>query len=99
MQAVTVHGLKWAAVAAQVPGRSDMQCRERWMGTLDPARKSGAWTQVLAYCWLIRDVCGLVSMLLAPQTGSAWLLARVPDRQWSPGMHDWPVAAMMGQTL
>ena len=46
MQAVTLQGLKWAAVAAQVPGRSDMQCRERWMNSLDPARRSGAWTQV-----------------------------------------------------
>lgn len=36
--------VKWAAVAAKLPGRIGKQCRERWMNHLDPSIKKGAWT-------------------------------------------------------
>jgi hypothetical protein len=46
-EAVKKHGQKWAAVAVMVPGRTDKQCRRRWVNILDPAygKKLGKWTQ------------------------------------------------------
>jgi myb proto-oncogene protein len=43
---VKKHGNEWAAVAAMVPGRTNLQCRERWVNTVDPTNvKSAArWT-------------------------------------------------------
>jgi hypothetical protein len=37
---------QWATVARFVPGRSDLQCRDRWTNTLDPtvARSDQAWS-------------------------------------------------------
>jgi hypothetical protein len=45
-EAVKRHGTDWAAVAAQVPGRMNLQCRQRWTQTLDPdiGKKAGKWT-------------------------------------------------------
>jgi myb proto-oncogene protein len=45
-EAVKKHGKKWVAVAAMVPGRTDKQCRRRWVDTVDPAieKKAGKWT-------------------------------------------------------
>jgi hypothetical protein len=39
------HGKDWVAVAALVPGRSNVQCRERWAYCLDPNthRQMGKW--------------------------------------------------------
>jgi hypothetical protein len=35
--AVTSIGIgNWTKIAAQVPGRNDVQCRERWVNVLDP---------------------------------------------------------------
>jgi myb proto-oncogene protein len=50
--AVKEHGLNnWVAVAALVPGRSNFQCRQRWLDYLDPTaiertteRNRGKWT-------------------------------------------------------
>jgi S-ribosylhomocysteine lyase LuxS involved in autoinducer biosynthesis len=46
-EAVQKLGKKWAAVAVLVHGRSDIQCRQRWVQTLDPANgntgKSRSW--------------------------------------------------------
>jgi myb proto-oncogene protein len=45
--AVKEHGgSNWAAVALLVPGRIDIQCRSRWVNTLDPTidRLTGKWT-------------------------------------------------------
>jgi S-ribosylhomocysteine lyase LuxS involved in autoinducer biosynthesis len=43
-EAVKEHGKKWVAVAAMVPGRTDNQCRSRWVRTLDLAGKTaGRW--------------------------------------------------------
>ena len=35
----------WIAVAAQIPGRSARQCRDRWANYLSPENKNGPWTQ------------------------------------------------------
>jgi hypothetical protein len=45
-EAVKKHGKKWVAVATMVPGRTDKQCRQRWIYTLDPAtagKTTGRW--------------------------------------------------------
>jgi hypothetical protein len=42
--AVEKHGKEWVAVAAMVPGRTNNQCRTRWVQILDPANvKKGQW--------------------------------------------------------
>jgi hypothetical protein len=45
-EAVEKHGNHWVAVAKLVPDRTSVQCRKRWVGTLDPAsgKKAGPWT-------------------------------------------------------
>jgi len=35
-KAVALHGRKWSKVARLVPGRTDIQCRERFVNVLDP---------------------------------------------------------------
>jgi myb proto-oncogene protein len=43
--AVTEHGgNNWAAVAVMVPGRTNRQCRQRWVDSLDPIITTGKWT-------------------------------------------------------
>ena len=45
-EAVKKHGKNWVAVAALVPGRRNVQCRERWTTCLDPSNgKKGEWNQ------------------------------------------------------
>jgi myb proto-oncogene protein len=39
-EAVKKHGNDWVAVAAMVPGRTNVQCRYRWVKYLDPNRAS-----------------------------------------------------------
>lgn len=36
--------IKWSRVASQIPTRTDVQCRERWTGVLDPSIKTDAWS-------------------------------------------------------
>jgi hypothetical protein len=36
-EAIEKHGTDWVAVASLVPGRTNEQCRTRWVGSLDPA--------------------------------------------------------------
>lgn len=44
--AVTLFGRKnWHRLAQFVPGRTQAQCRERWVNILDPSLNRGAWTQ------------------------------------------------------
>jgi hypothetical protein len=45
-EAVKKHGTDWVAVAAMVPGRTNDQCRARWVGSLDTAimKIMGKWT-------------------------------------------------------
>ena len=46
LTAVALYEKKWSLVAKMVPGRSDVQCRERYVNCLDPTIKSGLpWTQ------------------------------------------------------
>jgi hypothetical protein len=40
IEAVKKHGSCWVKVAALVPGRTDMSCRQRWVMTLNPDRAS-----------------------------------------------------------
>lgn len=40
LQAMALHGRKWSHVAKLVPGRTDVQCRERYMNCLNPG---GRW--------------------------------------------------------
>jgi hypothetical protein len=37
--------IKWSLVQEHVPTRTDVQCRERWTGVLDPSIKTGPWTE------------------------------------------------------
>jgi myb proto-oncogene protein len=45
-EAVKKYGADWVAVAALVPGRTNVQCRMRWVDTLDPSigKSAGKWT-------------------------------------------------------
>jgi hypothetical protein len=45
-EAVKKYGKNWVAIAAMVPGRTDIQCRPRWIHTLDPTNRknAGKWT-------------------------------------------------------
>jgi myb proto-oncogene protein len=46
-EAVTKYGNDWVAVAKIVAGRANVQCRERWNNTVDPAnhwKNLGKWT-------------------------------------------------------
>ncbi len=36
--------IKWSLVAARIPSRTDVQCRERWKNVLDPKIKFGPWS-------------------------------------------------------
>ncbi|KAF9897134.1 Myblike DNAbinding domain-containing protein, partial [Lobosporangium transversale] len=43
--ALAVYGEnRWIKIQQHVPGRTDVQCRERYMNVLAPSIKSGAWT-------------------------------------------------------
>lgn len=41
-KSVALHGRKWSKVAKLVPGRTDVQCRERFVNVLDPSVKTYA---------------------------------------------------------
>ncbi|KAK3033921.1 hypothetical protein RJ639_034721 [Escallonia herrerae] len=61
--AVMLFGAKnWRKIAIYVPGRTHVQCRERWVNCLDPALNLGKWSKEedsrlkeaifeLGYCW------------------------------------------------
>ena len=36
---------KWSKIANHLPGRTDIQCRERWCNILDPSLEEVEWTQ------------------------------------------------------
>ena len=40
LQAVEIEGLAWSKVALHVPGRNQLQCRERWYKKANPDRKT-----------------------------------------------------------
>mmetsp|Transcript_17353 Transcript_17353/g.22860 ORF Transcript_17353/g.22860 Transcript_17353/m.22860 type:complete len:464 (+) Transcript_17353:274-1665(+) len=42
--AVRACGTKWIEVAQFLPGRTDQQCREKWIYVLNPDQKKGKWT-------------------------------------------------------
>lgn len=37
--------LSWVKVQTQIPGRTDVQCRERWVNILNPGLNVGPWTE------------------------------------------------------
>lgn len=61
--AVMVYGPKsWKKIASFVPGRTEVQCRERWCNVIDPSLKLDEWTEeedtklkeavsLHGYCW------------------------------------------------
>lgn len=67
--AVTLFGHRsWHRIAQFVPGRTQAQCRERWVNVLDPSLNRGQWTEeddmrlrkAIAehgYCWSKVAVC------------------------------------------
>jgi hypothetical protein len=72
IEAVKRIGGHWVAVAALVPGRSNIQCRDRWLHTLDPGIKSGKWSP--------EEDANLITAV--QQRGNNWLevAALVPGR-------------------
>lgn len=44
-QRVKEIGLKWALIAESVPGRTDIQCRQRWQYSLSPDITRGPWNR------------------------------------------------------
>jgi hypothetical protein len=38
VEAIEKYGKDWTRVAEMVPGRTNVKCRERWVGTVDPAK-------------------------------------------------------------
>jgi myb proto-oncogene protein len=45
-EAVQRHGRSWLPIAALIPGRTNPQCRTRWMRQLDPSNSNeGEWTR------------------------------------------------------
>ncbi|KAF7433305.1 hypothetical protein PC9H_005255 [Pleurotus ostreatus] len=43
--AVEIYGLSWVDIAVAIPGRTNEQCRDRWLSKLDPSLNKDAWTQ------------------------------------------------------
>jgi len=43
-KAFQTYGPAWSLVRLEVPGRTDMQCRERWMNVLNPDVVREGWT-------------------------------------------------------
>jgi hypothetical protein len=59
--AVEACGRSWKAVAPRVKGRTDAQCRERYMNLLNPEINKGPWTdEVRVVVWRLQT--GLYSM-------------------------------------
>ena len=50
-QAMAMHGRKWSQVAKLVPGRTDVQCRERYMNVLNPGGWLGGRLAALGGWW------------------------------------------------
>ena len=47
--AVRLYGHNWANVQYHVPGRTDVQCRERWMNILNPELHRAPWTPAVRW--------------------------------------------------
>jgi len=39
------HGNRWAAVAAEMPGRTGQQCAQRWRHKVNPNIRKDKWTE------------------------------------------------------
>jgi hypothetical protein len=91
MEAVKQHGKKWGVVAVMVPGRTDKQCRIRWVNVLDPAngKNKGKWTPpkgaklIEAVLELGKDWVAVAAMVPSRtnyQCRSRWVRHWDPDR-------------------
>jgi hypothetical protein len=43
-RAVTVYGNNWTEIATMMPGRTNDQCRDRWLDCLNPTVVKGKWS-------------------------------------------------------
>eukprot|EP00300_Choanocystis_sp_HF-7_P014308 c18643_g1_i1.p1 GENE.c18643_g1_i1~~c18643_g1_i1.p1 ORF type:complete len:659 (+),score=113.20 c18643_g1_i1:117-2093(+) len=75
VEAVKAHGVgNWTRIAQHVPGRTDVQCRERWCNVLDPDLCIAPWTAeederlLKAVDMLGEGKWSQISQLLAPRT-------------------------------
>jgi hypothetical protein len=53
--AVEACGRSWKAVAPRVKGRTDAQCRERYMNLLNPDINKGPWSEEVSFFFPRRD--------------------------------------------
>jgi hypothetical protein len=74
MDAVTKFGYNWIRIATLIPGRTNINCRQRWTKNLNPTKEhpTGKWTAV--------DDARLI--VAVQELGNAWFLVaeRVPGR-------------------
>jgi hypothetical protein len=87
----------WVAVAAMVPGRTEIQCRQRWVNSLDPAmgKNLGKWSTVEDAklteavqklgkdCWVA--VAAMVPDRTNEQCRNKWVRTLDPDRASNTG--------------
>jgi myb proto-oncogene protein len=87
--AVQTHGGKnWDAISVLVPGRTRMQCHNRWQNTLDPSidrappGRSGKWTE---------DEDSKLKNAVQTHGGKDWaaITALIPDRTRSQCWSRW----------
>lgn len=51
-----IFGQRWSTVAEHMPGRLAKQCRERYLNTLDPELRRGAWAREVRVYDLLSDL-------------------------------------------
>lgn len=66
-----LHGVGWAAMAAEMPGRTNVQCSNRWR-VIDPASKSGPWTH--------DETCRLTELHNTHRDSSEVISQHIPGR-------------------
>lgn len=77
---MALHGRKWSHVAKLVPGRTDVQCRERYMNCLNPGGWQAGWGLGAVGCPLLVGSWGLVTLPLCAQLKRPVRLSKCPTR-------------------
>jgi phage gp37-like protein len=79
IEAVKKHGKDWSLVAAMVPGRTNVQCRMRWVvvDILDPANRKNGKTRV---CWKPEEDTKLAEAVKKHGTDWVKVAEMVPGR-------------------